>query len=89
MTNGYLESVIVLVIGGALAASGYATILQSAEKMLRLPLAGRIYEAFGQKDTVRFVNVCGVFMLLSGAALLGMAAIGVLNNLGAMGVTLK
>ena len=89
MTSGYLESIIVLVIGGALAVSGYATLLQPEEKMLRLPLAGKINSVFSNSDTLWFVRACGLTLLITGAVVSGAAVIGVLNNLGAMGVTLK
>jgi hypothetical protein len=89
MTPGYLESFITLFIGAALAVSGFATIMQPDEKKLRLPLAGRINAVFSNTETIWFVHACAITMLIAGTLISGAAAVGVLNNLGAQGVTLK
>jgi hypothetical protein len=89
MTPGYLESFITLFIGAALAVSGFATLMQPEEKMLRLPLAGKINSVFSNSDTLWFVRACAITMLIAGTFVSGAAAVGVLNNLGAQGVTLK
>ncbi|NJM41677.1 MAG: hypothetical protein HC853_13425 [Anaerolineae bacterium] len=89
MTPGYLESFVTLFIGAALAVSGFATWMQPEEKMLRLPLAGKINSVFSNAETVWFVRACAITMLIAGTIISGAAAVGVLNNLGAQGVTLK
>ena len=80
--QAWINSLITMGIGAMMAVSGYATLLQPEDKMLRLPLAGRISAAFGRSDTLKFVRWNGLFLLVVGSVVSLFAVIGTINNLG-------
>lgn len=69
-----------LTVAGLLFLSGYATLVLPQEKAVSLPLAGRINEAFGPRDTWRFVRFIGGFLMLVGVMFVIASLASFLNN---------
>ena len=79
--SGALIGVFVgLTIAGLLFISGYATLILPSEKALSLPFAGRISEAFGADDTLRFVRFIAAFLMLVGTMFIIASLAALLNN---------
>ena len=82
--QAWINSIIAMGIGALMALSGFATLLQPDDKALKLPFTGKILTAFSRADTLRFVKVNGLFLLVSGTLVSLFAAIATINNLGTL-----
>ncbi len=80
MSSAIIGVFIGLTVAGLLFICGYALLLQPSEKALNLPLTGRISDAFGADDTLRFVRFIAGFLMVVGLmfSLASLAAL--LNN---------
>ena len=68
------------IVAGLLFISGYATLILPGEQALSLPFAGRISEAFGADDTLRFVRFIAAFLMLVGTMFVIASLAALLNN---------
>ncbi|MCS6774155.1 MAG: hypothetical protein RMM31_00080 [Anaerolineae bacterium] len=80
MSSAVIGVFVALIVAVLLFASGYATLILPEEKALRLPLAGRINQAFGSADTLRFVRLIAGFLMVVAVMLVIASLASLLNS---------